>query len=67
MTSNGVWRNTDIVYTVLAPLTINQGAMLTLDPGITVKLDNDAYLDIDGAFRALGSAEQPNHLHFVEG
>lgn len=59
MTTSGIWRSTDIVYTLLAPFTINEGAMLTLDPGVMVKLGVDAYFDVNGALRVIGVADRP--------
>jgi parallel beta-helix repeat protein len=59
MAVSGVWRNTDIVYTLPRPLTINQGAMLTIDPGIVIKLGDDAYVEVYGTFKAVGTADQP--------
>ncbi len=56
---NGVWRNTDIPYVLLGPVTVNDGAMLTIDPGVVVKLNKDAYFEVNGAFRALGTADAP--------
>ncbi len=59
MTTSGAWHNTDIVYTLLAPLTVNEGAILTIDPGVMVKLAGDAYVDVNGALRATGAADNP--------
>jgi parallel beta-helix repeat protein len=59
MTISGVWRNTDIVYTLLRPMTINQSAMLSIEPGATVKFGDDAFFDIYGSFKAVGVAENP--------
>lgn len=56
---NGAWRNTDIAYVLLGPVTVNDGTMLTIDPGVVVKLNKDAYFDVNGAFRALGTEEAP--------
>ncbi|MFZ4664576.1 MAG: hypothetical protein ACOYNY_46715 [Caldilineaceae bacterium] len=59
MAASGVWRNTDIPYTILGVVTVNDGATLNIEPGVIVKLDNDAYIDVYGAFRALGTTETP--------
>jgi hypothetical protein len=59
MTLSGVWRSTDIVYTLLAPVTVNEGTMLTIDPGVMVKSGSDAYIEVSGAFRAMGAADHP--------
>ncbi len=56
---NGVWRNIDIAYVLLGAVTVNEGAMLTIDPGVVVKLNKDAYFDVNGAFRALGTEAAP--------
>ena len=57
MTSSGTWHNTDIAYAVLGSITVKEGTTLTIEPGVVVKLGNDAYLDIYGAFRAVGTVD----------
>lgn len=59
VTINGVWRNTDIPYVILQTIAINQNAMLTLAPGVVVKLADNALFEVNGAFKAIGTAEKP--------
>ena len=54
MAVSGAWRNTDIPYAVFGKMRVNQGATLTIEPGVIVKLADDSYFDIYGAFRAEG-------------
>ena len=54
MAVSGAWRNTDIPYAVFGEMRVNQGATLTIEPGVIVKLADDSYFDIYGAFRAEG-------------
>ncbi|MEM7536322.1 MAG: right-handed parallel beta-helix repeat-containing protein [Chloroflexota bacterium] len=58
MKQSGLWRNTDIPYVVFGELRINQGAMLTVEPGVNVKFEDDSYVYIYGAFRAVGTPDQ---------
>lgn len=58
MSSSGAWENTDIVYSVLAPITVKEGATLSLKPGVVVKLADNAFFDVFGTFRAVGTADQ---------
>jgi len=57
MKSSGTWENTDIVYSVTGPITVKEGATLSLEPGVMVKLGDDVYFDVYGTFRAIGTDE----------
>lgn len=59
MINGGVWRNTDIVYTVLGNVSVNEGTLLAIEPGVVVKFGNDSLLDIYGAFKAIGTESTP--------
>jgi hypothetical protein len=58
MTTSGTWRNTDLAHAVLGTVVVKEGATLTIDPGVLVKLGDDVYLEVEGAFRAVGSADE---------
>jgi len=58
MWSSGTWQNTDIVYSVLTPITVKEGATLSLEAGVMIKFGDNAYFDIFGTFRAIGTADQ---------
>ena len=57
MRSSGTWENTDIVYSVLAPITVKEGATLSVEAGVMVKFGDNAYFDVYGTFRAIGTDE----------
>lgn len=59
MRASGAWKNTDIIYSVLQPITINDGATLSINPDVKIKLGDNALFDVYGAFRAIGTSEQP--------
>lgn len=58
MRSSGTWESTDIAYSVPAPITVKEGATLTLKPGVIVKFGDNGYFDVFGAFRAIGATDQ---------
>ena len=57
MKSSGTWANTDIVYSVTGSITVKEGATLSLEPGVMVKLGDNVYFDVYGTFRAIGTDE----------
>lgn len=57
MRSSGTWENTDIVHSVLAPITVKEGATLSVEAGVMVKFGDNAYFDVYGTFRAIGTDE----------
>ncbi len=43
----------------VAGLTVKNGTVLTIDPGVQLSFTSGAYLDISGSLRAIGTATQP--------
>jgi parallel beta-helix repeat protein len=58
MSSADRWSNTDIVYVLTGPIVVRNTATLNIDPGVTVKFAESAYVDVHGAFKAIGTAGQ---------
>ena len=58
MRVSGAWHNTDMPYVLLGRVNINEGAMLTVDPGVVVKFGDDAFFDVYGALRAVGTPDE---------
>lgn len=59
MRMSGTWDNEELPYVLLERLTVNEGATLTVNPGVVVKLGNGAAIDVNGAFRAAGISDKP--------
>jgi parallel beta-helix repeat protein len=57
MASSGTWANTGIVYAVTGKLTVRDGATLTLSPGVTVKLGENCFFEVNGSFSAVGTEQ----------
>ncbi|MFZ1629148.1 MAG: right-handed parallel beta-helix repeat-containing protein, partial [Anaerolineae bacterium] len=55
---SGAWANTDTVYAITGAFRVNEGATLSIRPGVTAKFADDAYVDVFGALRVLGTADQ---------
>jgi hypothetical protein len=49
------WNVANSPYTLTGPVSINPGVTVTVEPGVTVDL-NDHYLQVNGTLRAVGSA-----------
>ena len=49
------WDNPDVVYYVRKDLTISAGNILTISPGVIVKLASDTSLFVEGGLRATGT------------
>ena len=58
MSSANTWSNKDIVYVLTGPVTVRNTATLNIEPGVTVKFADSTYIDVHGAFKAVGTANQ---------
>jgi parallel beta-helix repeat protein len=56
--ANTTWY-ADLPYFLVNNVTVNSGATLTVQPGVTVKTGIGFYLDVYGTLLAQGTAEQP--------
>jgi hypothetical protein len=60
LTGNTVWRLQDSPVLVAQDVTVDTGATLTIEPGVTVKLAKDVDLQINGGkLQAVGTAARP--------
>ncbi len=53
------WTLANSPYLVDSGITIANGVLLTIEPGVEVRFTSGTYLDIQGALRAIGTAAQP--------
>ena len=59
LTEDTTWTQAQAPYLVTADINISNGALLTIEPGVTVLMNPEANLIVSqGALRALGNAEQ---------
>lgn len=56
---NTTWNNPEVVYWLAGPITVPQGATLTVAPGQIVKMRSGYGLTVDGTLKAMGTADQP--------
>jgi hypothetical protein len=54
ITSNTTWTKTNSPYTLQGPVAVNHGIILTLEPGVTVNLNNH-YIQVNGTLLARGT------------
>jgi|GEM_PF-369106 len=54
----GVWTQTYSPYNIIGTMTIEDGANLTIEPGVVVNVSNDALIEITGSITADASAGQ---------
>lgn len=64
LTSDATWTQTDSPYILTGPVAVNQGIMLTIEPGTTVNLGN-YYLQVNGTLVAKGTTA--NQIQFNGG
>lgn len=55
ISSDTTWTKANSPYTFSSPVTINGGATLTLEPGVTVNMGSGVYLQVDGTLVAKGT------------
>ena len=54
LSSDAIWTRTDSPYDLTGPLTVENGATLSIEPGVTVNL-NSYTLQVNGILNAVGS------------
>jgi parallel beta-helix repeat protein len=56
---NSVWRNFGLPYIVEGQGGVDQDATLTIEPGVEVRMAQDATFSVDGVLSAVGTATNP--------
>ncbi|MGE5187684.1 MAG: right-handed parallel beta-helix repeat-containing protein [Betaproteobacteria bacterium] len=54
ITSNTTWTKTNSPYTLQGPVAVNQGVTLTIEPGVTINLNNH-YIQVNGTLLVRGT------------
>ena len=54
-----IWTLANSPYLVDSSITIANGVLLTIEPGVEVRFSSDTSMDVNGALRAIGTALQP--------
>ena len=57
--SNTTWTTNDSPYVLTSALTVQSGALLTIEPGVAVQFRSNVLFTIRGAIHAEGTAAQP--------
>ena len=60
--SNSTWTTANSPYTITSPTIIARGVTVTIQPGVTVDINQGAYLQVNGALKAVGSG--PGSIQF---
>ena len=60
--SDATWTKANSPYTLTGSVTVKSGATLTIEPGVTVNIGKDVYLQIDGTLVAKGTNTDNIHL-----
>ena len=58
ITTDTTWTKPNSPYTLTGPVAVNSGVTLTIEPGVTVNL-NDNYIEVNGTLAAIGSQTDP--------
>ncbi|MGZ3898827.1 MAG: T9SS type A sorting domain-containing protein [Bacteroidia bacterium] len=53
-------------YTATANITVAQGCVLNVDPGVEIKMAENTHLIIRGKANFMGTSSQPIHIHAVD-
>jgi hypothetical protein len=56
---NAVWRNFGLPYIVEGQGGVDQDSTLTIEPGVQVRMAQDASFSVDGVLTAVGTADKP--------
>ncbi len=59
LTENTVWTQANSPYVLTGNVLVTTGVTLTIQPGVTVLLDQDQRMIVDGGLQAVGSASTP--------
>jgi hypothetical protein len=62
ITSDTTWTKMDSPYNFVAPVSVNMGVTLTIEPGATINI-KDYYLSINGNLRCIGTTDDPIHIN----
>ena len=56
--SDTTWTKANSPYTITQPVTVNSGVTLTIEPGVTAIMNQNVYLQVDGAVVAIGTSAE---------
>ncbi len=62
ISSDTTWTKANSPYSLTGPVLVNNGVTLTIEPGVTVNL-NDYYIHVNGTLTAIGSSSDPIHIN----
>jgi len=62
---SGIWVAEYSPYTIVEDVAIDQGAMLQIEPGVTINVENEAEFYIYGTLQANGSDEEKDEIVFT--
>jgi len=66
ITKDTTWTATNSPYVVQGQVTVNPGITLTIDPGVIVKFEDRAYMNINGNLNAKGVAKDKIHFTSIK-
>jgi len=66
ITKDTTWTATNSPYVVQGQVTVNPGITLTIDPGVIVKFEDRAYMNINGNLTAKGIAKDKIHFTSIK-
>jgi hypothetical protein len=59
VTTNTEWMVAGSPYVITAPISVNSGVTLTVDPGVVVEFWSGNYLIVNGTLMAVGTSASP--------